>query len=123
MSATTEDIMRWRSQGRDDILEKVLDATIIQDPNSKEEYVVFNLWKDSETGEEAKQCPFLKQVSETVYHCGIHDTKPFVCRKFPEDVEMMIIHACQMLEESDVIEYVRNKRKQNTSSQISSKQV
>ena len=69
--ATHEDIVRWRTQGRHDILKHVsIDST---DPHNQHGIFV------------AKSCPFLRKEQLGVYSCAIHDTKPFYCRNYPDD--------------------------------------
>lgn len=70
LSATPEDITRWRNQHREDILSHA--------------YVFFtgyaDLWFDPLSGEELFHCPFLKKVGRKEYECTIWETKPEQCR-------------------------------------------
>lgn len=70
--AVHEDIIRWRSQGRDDILRHLsIDSS---DPQSQRGYFT------------DKSCPFLKKDDMgELYSCTIQDTKPFYCRLYPDD--------------------------------------
>ena len=70
--ATHEDIVRWRTQGRGDILRHLfIDST---DPHNQRGVFL------------TKSCPFLKNDEPGgFYLCAIHETKPFYCRTYPED--------------------------------------
>ena len=70
--ATHEDIVRWKSEGRQDILKHIrIDSS---DPRSLRGVFV------------TESCPFLKKEHETgLYSCAIHETKPFYCRLYPDD--------------------------------------
>ena len=70
LQATPEDIRRWRSQHRQDILSYAdiypLDFA--------------DLWFDPRSGRELSRCPFLKKVGRKKYECTIYDTRPEQCR-------------------------------------------
>ena len=70
--ATQEDVIRWRTEGRDDILSYIsIDAS---DPNDMRGLFT--------TG----SCPFLKKDKQgKLYSCAIHETKPFYCKLYPDD--------------------------------------
>ncbi|MGA2972901.1 MAG: YkgJ family cysteine cluster protein [Candidatus Bathyarchaeia archaeon] len=69
--ATDEDIVRWKRQGRVDILKHIaIDST---DPHNRHGVFV------------TKSCPFLKREETGLYSCAIHETKPFYCRIYPDD--------------------------------------
>jgi Fe-S-cluster containining protein len=70
--AVHEDIIRWRSQGRQDILRYLsIDSN---DPQSIHGFFT------------TKSCPFLKRDEQgPLYSCTIQDTKPFYCRLYPDD--------------------------------------
>ncbi|MGA2972003.1 MAG: YkgJ family cysteine cluster protein [Candidatus Bathyarchaeia archaeon] len=69
--ATHEDIVRWKRQGRVDILKHIaIDST---DPHNRHGVFV------------TKSCPFLKREETGLYSCAIHETKPFYCRIYPDD--------------------------------------
>ncbi len=69
--ATHDDIMRWRSQRRDDILRHIsIDST---DASNQRGIFV------------PKSCPFLGRDKQGLYMCKIHETKPFYCRAYPDD--------------------------------------
>lgn len=66
-----EDIERWRTEGRTDILKYV--------------YVYEGLGGDlfdKKTLRRFSKCPFLKREGK-VYSCSIHQTRPLVCKLFP----------------------------------------
>lgn len=70
--AIHEDIVRWRSQGREDIL-KYLSI------DSSDRRSLRGLFT-------TKSCPFLKKEEQSeLYSCAIHDTKPFYCKIYPDD--------------------------------------
>jgi len=63
--------MRWRSQGRDDILRHIsIDST---DTSNQRGIFI------------PKSCPFLGRDKQGLYLCKIHETKPFYCRAYPDD--------------------------------------
>jgi len=69
--ATCDDIIRWRTEKRDDILRHI---EIVNDQGSASG--IFT----------SKSCPFLrKNTAENRYVCMIHDTKPEHCRNYPND--------------------------------------
>ncbi len=70
--ATHEDIMRWRMQGRKDILKYLS----IDSSNPQEQRGVFV----------TESCPFLERDERGgLYSCAIHETKPFYCKIYPDD--------------------------------------
>lgn len=83
LSATESDILRWRSEGRSDILEWV---GIVGDPPSHGGY---DLWINPITGREGR-CPWLKKLPNgDRYICRIYDTRPEECKNFPVHKEQM----------------------------------
>ncbi len=78
LSAQPEDIDRWELEGREDILQYAdLDLYLMIGET--------DLWISPETGEELSRCPFLRKVrNQPVYRCKIYDTRPVVCRRFPQ---------------------------------------
>ena len=69
--AVHEDIVRWKSQGRGDILKHIsIDSS---DPDNQHGTFV------------AKSCPFLGKDEQGLYVCEIHETKPFYCRAYPDN--------------------------------------
>ena len=70
--ATHEDVVRWRSQGREDILRHLsIDSS---DPHALRGFFTTN------------SCPFLKKnEQDEFYSCIIQDTKPFYCKLYPDD--------------------------------------
>jgi len=73
---TEQDVRRWRREGRRDILAWVGQAVFV----GGYEFPV-----DPRTGDEVEgACPFLRKVpGRPLYLCGIHDTKPGDCVRFP----------------------------------------
>jgi uncharacterized protein len=70
------DEKRWESENRTDLLERL---------EYERNHV---LWKDetpmnSETGEPFEKCVFLTIRADGKALCGIHHTKPKICRDFP----------------------------------------
>ena len=70
--AMEEDIARWRTEGRTDILRLMEDLEAA--------------WADDQlvstiTGEPLSPCPFL-QNDGTRFSCAIHSTRPRICREF-----------------------------------------
>ena len=76
-SVETEDIQRWESQGREDILAWVLPWY------AGSGTVLYELWVDPQTGEMADACPWLEERADGTTICRIHDTKPRHCRDWP----------------------------------------
>lgn len=70
--ATHDDIVRWRRQGREDILGYLsIDSS---DPCSLRGLFT------------TESCPFLKKEEQSeLCSCAIHDTKPFYCKIYPDD--------------------------------------
>ena len=91
LSATAEDLERWRREERWDILAW---CGIIDD--------WADLWVSPRTGDEAERCPFVrKQRGKDKYDCLIYETRPEVCREFPYHVEQMKFCGCEMLDKGD----------------------
>lgn len=86
-----EDVSRWKSQKRNDILA---------------ELGAQSGWR------EAGPCPFAKRTAGTRVNCAIYDTRPLVCRDYPAAVSHMKYVDCEMLEPGDtdqtVIDFMRN---------------
>ena len=75
---TVEDYERFRSMGREDILEWVRPI------RQKKRIVSFLIWVDPATGQLHESCPWLKKDSEhNRYSCLIHEIRPRVCREYP----------------------------------------
>lgn len=102
LSATKNDIKRWKKEGREDILRYVEFIRVKACPKCKKgfppnekicnicgvklrwETIVTDLWFDPVTGEELQRCPFLRKVrNRSEYRCKIHETKPETCRDSP----------------------------------------
>ncbi|MCK9377003.1 MAG: hypothetical protein M0P73_12710 [Syntrophobacterales bacterium] len=89
--ANEEDISRWESEGRYDILRWV---SIFD--YGKEGRAGDFLWINPKTGEDANRCPFLRKVrNQNKYKCLIQDTKPEFCRQYPEDQEFALKTGCK----------------------------
>jgi uncharacterized protein len=68
LTATVDDVKRWRREGRRDILR-------FEDGG--------DLWVDRETGDERSRCPFVRKVrGQNRYLCTIYETRPQVCRDY-----------------------------------------
>lgn len=70
LSATPEDITRWRSQHRANILSYASVFSI----------GYADLWFGPISGEELGQCPFLRKVGSKKHECTIWQTRPEQCR-------------------------------------------
>jgi Fe-S-cluster containining protein len=75
IKATPEDIERWETQERQDIL----DYVSVIDLESFEDFGVYDMFVDKEI------CPFLIEVKNGLYECLIQNTKPLFCRNYPEN--------------------------------------
>ena len=83
-SVLSEDVNRWMSENRYDILKFV-------DQNS-----FFNhIWIDQETGETLDRCPWLEKLPNYKYTCRIHHTKPTHCRNFPHSKRHALTSGCK----------------------------
>ncbi len=69
LNATKRDMRRWKEEGREDILANVNRLGW--------------LWANPETGKLFTRCPYLYRNEEEKVVCGIHDTKPDMCRDYP----------------------------------------
>ena len=76
-SVQEEDIERWTSEGRTDILVWVLAWY------SGSGTVLYELWVDPVTGNLADGCPWLEVLADGTSFCRIHNTKPRHCRDWP----------------------------------------
>jgi Fe-S-cluster containining protein len=102
LSATKEDLKRWKEEGREDIIEYIDFICVNLCPKckkgvlteegicvtcglkAKEEIVGMDLWLDPVTGKELYRCPFLRKVrNQKKYRCAINETKPHHCKEFP----------------------------------------
>lgn len=72
LAATPADRERWAREGRKDLLARV-------GPEGE-------LWVEPESGEHLECCPFLVRTGTYRAHCGIHATKPDLCREYPTPV-------------------------------------
>lgn len=69
LEASAEDLARWRTQGREDLLARV---------GAEGE-----IWVEPATGVRLEACPFLERSGPERAVCGIHATKPRVCAAYP----------------------------------------
>lgn len=69
LRASQNDLKRWKESGREDILKLVNRLGWI--------------WVDPKSGKFVDPCPFLKSTPDKKCKCGIHDTKPDMCRAYP----------------------------------------
>jgi Fe-S-cluster containining protein len=96
MEASSEDLDRWRREGRYDILQY---AGILGS--------FADLWISPRTNNEMNRCPFVrKRRNLPIYDCTIYDTRPQICREYPLYVGHMMYVDCEMLEEGDTDEEV-----------------
>lgn len=75
ISATDEDLARWKRDGRHDILEK---AKVITKGGR---VIAAELWFNPMTRREYMYCPFLKKEGNRT-RCLIQDTKPQYCKDY-----------------------------------------
>ncbi len=79
-----EDEERWRREGRQDILERLM---------WERKHII---WKDDQpinlaTGEVERRCYWLRKNPDGTTYCAIHETKPKICRDFqPGSSELCI---------------------------------
>lgn len=69
LTASPADLERWRAEGRADLLALVGEGGAI--------------WVDPATGQRPERCPFLRRTGPEAALCGIHSTKPELCRAYP----------------------------------------
>lgn len=101
LSASGADVLRWREEGREDILAWVAQLGEGDDPWG-------DLWISPRTGEEAHRCPFVRKVrGQEKYNCTIYETRPETCRRYPQAVDHMKTVDCEMLETGDTDADVR----------------
>jgi Fe-S-cluster containining protein len=86
-SADVEDVDRWETEGRFDILEWV-DLRL-------RDVGMMDLWIDPATGDQVARCPWLRKVPrEPRYRCRIHETKPRHCREYPRSKKHALMTGC-----------------------------
>lgn len=75
--AEEDDEQRWRREGRTDLLERLeYERDRVRfDDNGRP--------CNTETGEEFVKCVFLDTLEDGRAICGIHKTKPRICRNYP----------------------------------------
>lgn len=69
LTASHQDLQRWRQQGRDDLLARVNRLGWI--------------WINPQSGRPETRCPFIVRTGASTSLCGINDTKPAICRDYP----------------------------------------
>ena len=80
-SAYEGDILRWKEEGRLDILEYV---------------VAGDLWISPKTDKDVDRCPWLRKLpKKDKYICKIHDTKPKHCREYPKSKKHALRTGCK----------------------------
>lgn len=67
--ASPQDLMRWQSEGRDDLLSRVNRLGWI--------------WVDPLTKQLEDPCPFIEHTEDNKKICRINETKPDMCRDYP----------------------------------------
>lgn len=86
---TAEDVARWRTLGRTDIL----DWVGIFERAGRE--TAYRIWMIPGTTKTAETCPFLHHVSEeNRWICRIHDVKPAICRQYPFTRKHALMTGC-----------------------------
>jgi Fe-S-cluster containining protein len=76
LSATGEDVKRWRKEKRHDILRLVSVLGPPHDPFG-------DLWVNDDDGREYFRCPFVRKIPNSQrYRCTIYETRPQVCRDY-----------------------------------------
>jgi Fe-S-cluster containining protein len=90
LSATGDDVKRWRRERRRDILRFAAIMGPPEDPFA-------DLWVDDENGTERQRCPFVRKVrGQPRYLCSIYETRPQVCRDYEPWAPRSI---CEIVEE------------------------
>jgi Fe-S-cluster containining protein len=86
LTASKEDVRRWKKEERYDILKYVTEIF----PG------LYDLWvKD---GEESSRCPFVrKRPNQQTYRCTIYETRPEVCRLYPQSAHQMTEIDCEII--------------------------
>lgn len=69
LRATEQDMKRWRSEGRDDLLARINRLGWI--------------WVDPKTKQLEDPCPFIERTPDHKGLCRINETKPDMCRDYP----------------------------------------
>ena len=95
LTASGDDVKRWRREGRDDILSWVQVLAGENNPFG-------DLWISPRTGNEAQRCPFVRKIrGQERYTCTIYETRPETCQQYPMAVDHMKTVRCEMLEPGD----------------------
>ena len=69
LRVSKSDLKRWQEEEREDILDHVNRLGW--------------LWVNPETGKLLPECPYITELEDKKVVCGIHDTKPEMCRAYP----------------------------------------
>ncbi len=78
--AQGDDIDRWRSEGREDILCRI-DISHLKRGDIDEN----DFWLNEAGDALVDRCPFLRKFpNQHKYKCLIHATRPFHCRHYPD---------------------------------------
>lgn len=85
LAICSEDVARWKSEQRDDILANLGEQSAWRAPGA---------------------CPFIAELSPGRYACSIYDTRPLTCRDYPLAINHMEFVRCEMLEPGDTDETV-----------------
>lgn len=87
-SVLDEDVNRWKSEERYDILKFVDQSSFFND-----------IWINQETGKELGRCPWLRKLpNKDKYICRIHHTKPTHCRNYPHSKRHALTTGCKGFE-------------------------
>ena len=113
MMADGADVIRWQREGRHDILAW---ADILGSDNNP----WADLWISPTTGDESTECPFVQKRLDGKYDCTIHDTRPQVCRDYPQNIFHMMGVGCEMLEPDDNNQIIEAAARQRRALQKSS---
>lgn len=86
---TVEDVARWRTLDRADILKWV---GVTRHRDGRETY---RIWVVPGTNRFAEPCPFLKKIpTRHAWQCRIHEIKPLICRAYPVSKKHALMTGC-----------------------------
>jgi len=101
-SVDKDEIIRWRTEKRWDILRWV---SIFE---SGGETVFGDLWISPNTGDELTRCPWLRKLPrQDKYKCRIQDTKPAHCRNYPKSKKHALTTGCKGFGDDSTFEMVK----------------
>lgn len=101
-TADIEDIERWQSEERWDILQWV----DIYDFGG--EAAFGDIWISPNTGEQVNRCPWLRKLpKQEKYKCRIHDTSPAHCRNYPKSKKHALTTGCRGFGDDQTFEIVK----------------